>query len=167
MMRTRPFLTLMMLSALLPAAGTLGCSEGPSVTRKNVEAGNVADSPKTTRMKITVGSRVFNATLYDNRTAAAFKDMLPLTLDMEELNGNEKKFDLSNPLPTDALNPKTIKSGDLMVWGQNTVVLFYKSFPTSYSYTRLGRIEDPDGLEAAVGAGSVKVTFELDGSPKD
>jgi hypothetical protein len=167
MMRTPPLLILMMLSVALPAAGALGCSQAPSVAQTNVEAGNVADRPKNTRMKITIGSKVYNATLFKNRTAEAFKALLPLTLDMEELNGNEKKFDLAEPLPDDASNPKTISSGDLMIWGRNTVVLFYKSLPTSYSYTRLGRIEDPAGLENAVGKGNVKVTFELDRSPKE
>ena len=96
-------------------------------------------------MRIKIGSSTFTATLYDNATAAAFKGMLPMTIKMSELNGNEKYFDLSSNLPTNASNPRMIQSGDLMIYGSNTLVLFYKAFATSYSYTRLGRIDDTDG----------------------
>lgn len=123
---------------------------------KNENAENMKDT-----LTITIGDKVFTATLEANATVAAFKVMLPLTVSMTELNGNEKFFDLPSSLPTNSSNPHTINAGDLMLWGSNTLVLFYKTFNTSYSYTRLGNIEHPNGLSQALGSGNVTVTFEL------
>jgi hypothetical protein len=125
---------------------------------------NADDTPHPTgsQMTIRIGTKTFTATLYDNATAAAFKALLPMTVNMDELNGNEKHFDLSGNLPTNSSNPRIIQSGDLMIWGSHTLVLFYKAFPTSYSYTMLGCINDTEGLAAAVGSGNVTVTYELE-----
>ena len=54
-----------------------------------------------------------------------------------------KVFRFNESLPANASNPGTIQTGDLMLYGSNTLVLFYKNFSTSYSYTRIGRIENP------------------------
>lgn len=116
-----------------------------------------------TKIKITAGNISFSATLQDNETATAFKAMLPLTLNMSELNGNEKYGSLPNSLPTNASNPGTIQNGDLMLYGSNTLVVFYKTFSTAYSYTKIGKIDIPTGLENALGTGSVTVKFEIDG----
>ncbi|HEY5891945.1 MAG TPA: cyclophilin-like fold protein [Chthoniobacterales bacterium] len=113
------------------------------------------------QMKVQIGSKTFTATLYDNATATAFKAMLPLTLDMSDVNRNEKYFKFSKNLPTNDSNPGAIHTGDLMIWSSRGLVLFYKSFSTSSSYTKIGRINDPSGLADAVGSGNVTVRFEL------
>ncbi|MDH6168756.1 hypothetical protein M2282_003920 [Variovorax boronicumulans] len=111
------------------------------------------------RMWMTVGERRFAVTLADTEAARAFAARLPMTLDMSELNGNEKKFDLPENLPANPSRPGTIRNGDLMLYGTNTVVVFYLTFDSPYSYTRLGRVDDPDALAQALGRGSVKVEF--------
>jgi len=108
---------------------------------------------------VTIGAAQFLATLADTDTARAFADRLPLTLNMTDVNSNEKAFDLAEALPHDAENPGTIHTGELMLYGSNTIVLFYDSFDTSYTYTRIGRLDASDGLSEAMGAGDVTVTF--------
>jgi hypothetical protein len=113
-------------------------------------------------LQIRIGPQTFRVTLLDNPTVTAFKARLPMTVSMIELNGNEKYVNLSNDLPANATNPGTIQTGDLMLYGSNTLVLFYESFPTSYKYTKLGRIDNPADLAAALGSGNTTVTFALE-----
>ena len=112
------------------------------------------------KINITIGNKIFTATLENNKTAAAFKNSLPLTIKMIELNGNEKYGELSNTLPTGSKNPGKIEVGDLMLYGNQTLVLFYKSFTTSYAYTKIGRIDDIEGLTRALGLGDVTIAID-------
>ena len=81
--------------------------------------------------------------------------MLPVEFNMSELNGNEKYVYMPSSLPTNSSNPKHINAGDVMLYGDNCLVIFYKSFDTSYSYTRIGHIDNLNDL----GNGSVTVKF--------
>lgn len=154
--------TLATLLFILPMLMGTACDHETSVPSwKMEEKINENDNAMKDTIKITVGQKVFTATLLDNATATALKAMLPLTINMAELNGNEKYFRFSNNLPTNASNPGTINLGDLMLWGSNTLVLFYETFSTSYSYTKVGRINNPAGLVAALGTGNVTVKLEL------
>lgn len=137
----------------LPESSSSASSSGQSSEPPNKEENDL-------NITITVNGRAFSATLYDNETARAFKERLPLTLDMSELNGNEKYYYLPESLPTNSSRPSVINAGDIMLYGGDCLVIFYESFSTSYSYTPIGKIEDPDGLAAALGSGSVRVAFD-------
>lgn len=113
-----------------------------------------------TEISIKVGDIEYKATLAGNETARKFLEMLPLNLKMKDLNGNEKYFNLSKNLPTETINVNSIKSGDLMLWQSNTIVLFYKDFETSYRYSRIGNIENPNGLMKALGNNDIEVEFK-------
>lgn len=113
------------------------------------------------KMTVTVNGTSFGATLEDNATARQLAAQLPLTLTMSELNGNEKYFYLDRSLPTSSERVGAIQAGDIMLFGSDCLVLFYQSFSTGYSYTRIGRLDDPSGLAQAAGRGSAAVTWEL------
>lgn len=114
-------------------------------------------------VNIQVGNKNFTATLYDNDSTQVLLERLPLTLNMDELNGNEKFCFFSEKFPTDSEAVGNIKAGDLMLYGSDCLVLFYESFSTLYNYTRLGYIEDAEGLTDALGSGSIEVTFSIGG----
>ena len=119
----------------------------------------VAQEALAMNIKISVGGKIFEAALEENSAAQEFYKMLPLEIKMNELNGNEKYFRLNKNLPSNDKRAGNISAGDLMLWSSNTVVLFYKNFSSSYSYTRLGKILNPAGLADAAGGGNVSVKF--------
>lgn len=127
------------------------------------QADNGTTSKKLTMIDliITVGNKAFSAKLYDNQTTKALVKQFPLTVDMSEQNGNEKYYYLSNTLPTVSEQQEKIHAGDIMLYGNNCLVAFYKTFSSSYQYTSIGYIEDAAGFVQVVGEGNIKVTFDL------
>ena len=141
-----------------------GCEAGQSpasapANRAAANAGTATLQPEESRMWMTVGERRFAITLTNTPAARAFAAQLPLTLDMADLNGNEKHAELPKALLTDASRPGTIHHGDLMLYGSTTLVVFYVTFDSSYSYTRLGRVDDPAGLAQALGQRAARINF--------
>ncbi|MBC3900743.1 hypothetical protein GH811_14070 [Acetobacterium malicum] len=114
-------------------------------------------------VKITVDGQEFSANLYENETTLKFVEKLPLTIDMSELNGNEKLYYFEEALPVAAEQVGEIRAGDLMMYGDDCLVLFYENFSSSYRYTRIGAIENAEGLAEAVGNGAVRISFSLSG----
>ena len=110
-------------------------------------------------MNIKVDNIIFKVVLEENKTVDALVQKLPITIKMEDLNDNEKYCYLDFTLPTCAESVKNIKKGDIMLFGNNCLVIFYKSFKTSYSYTKIGRIENPTNIETISDKKSIEVIF--------
>lgn len=133
---------------------------GTSHGRESREAiANYGENTAMPQVKMEAGGQTFTVTLLDNPTTRALLECLPMTVSMGELNGNEKYSYLPESLPANSQRSGNIHTGDLMLYGSDCLVLFYESFSSGYSYTRLGGVDDPSGLSAALGRGSVEVTF--------
>jgi len=141
------------LSSLGSAANELAAVDS---TR---QSGPPIASQEKPHMWMSVGTKRFAVRLEDNPTAHALVQLLPVTLEMAELNGNEKHGRLPRNLPIDAARPGTIRTGDVLLYGNDTLVVFYQTFQSRYSYTRIGRIEDSAGLAQTLGTGDPRVTF--------
>lgn len=109
------------------------------------------------KINIRINGIDFTATLEDNETSRALLTKLPLEISMDELNGNEKYYYFEDSLPSNATNVDAIENGDIMLYGSDCLVIFYESFNTSYSYTRIGKIDNPSSLKDALGSGSVNI----------
>lgn len=114
------------------------------------------------RMKVEVGGSSFTATLEDNTAAQALAELLeqqPLTIQMSDYAGFEKVGELGQSLPASD-SQTTTGAGDIVLYQGDQIVIFYGS--NSWSYTRLGHIDDLTGWEQALGSGAVSVTFSLE-----
>lgn len=106
-----------------------------------------------------INNQTFEIELNNSQAAQEFVALLPLTVIMEDVNGNEKYKHLETHFTVDNQPAEQIRAGDLKLWSGNGLVLFYKDFFSSYTYTDLGRILDTERLTSTLGAGSLSVTF--------
>lgn len=111
---------------------------------------------------VDVNGTSFTATLEENEATEALIGMMeqePVTIRMSDYAGFEKVGPLGTSLPT-SNQQTTTQAGDIVLYQGNQIVIFYGS--NSWSYTRLGRIDDLTGWEEALGSGDVTVTFSLE-----
>lgn len=110
---------------------------------------------------ITIENKKYEAILYDNSTTKELIKKFPITITMSDLNGNEKYYNFSKSFSTSSENVANINKGDIMLFGDNCLVIFYKSFSTRYRYTKLGYIKNLEDLENSLGKGDIEITFIL------
>ncbi len=122
---------------------------------------NMNNQSEDIKINLIVNDKTFTATLNRNQTVNELISMFPMTLHMSDLHANEKYNYLSSSLTTNSNTPGRINAGDIKLFGNDCLVVFYDSFSTSYSYTDLGRVDDVEGFISELGRGDVTITFEL------
>ena len=107
------------------------------------------------KMKVQIGDAVFVATLEDNAAVSELVQMMkksPVTINIEKVGSLGQNLTASDTKVT------TIP-GDIVLYNGNNIVMFYGS--NSWSYTKIGHIDDLTGWEDALGDGSVTAVFTL------
>ena len=128
----------------------------------DAENGQVEEENSEMQMNVQVGGSTFTATLEENEAVDALVEMMEqgsVTIQMSDYSGFEKVGPLGTSLPT-SNQQTTTQAGDIVLYQGNQIVMFYGS--NSWSYTRLGHIDDLTGWEEALGSGDVTVTFSLE-----
>ncbi len=116
------------------------------------------------KMKIQIGETTFTATLADNSSVDALKELMtdePLTLNMSDYANMEKGADLGVTLPQNNEQMNT-QAGDIILYQGRTFVIYYDT--NSWSLTPIGKIDnvDVEELRKVLGTGDVTVTLSLE-----
>ena len=122
---------LYILFLVIISISIIGCEKNNNVTEKASDT-----------VKVYINDKEYKLNLYDNETSSSLVKLFPIEVTMKTLNENEVYVYLDEKLPTNSSNPKSINAGDVMLYGNNCLVIFYKTFNTSYSYTKIGHIDD-------------------------
>ena len=104
---------------------------------------------------------MFFACLEDTEAAKALGEMLPMSLEMSDWQGNAKRFQLPSVLPEEAEEYPSVSGGALMLEGSGTLCLFYQEDSQGGTYTPIGEVEEPEGLAQALAGDRVEVSFQL------
>ena len=115
-------------------------------------------------IKIKVNSNVLEVKLEDNEATKSLVERLKngdISVNANEYGGFEKVGNLGFSLPRNDKNITT-SAGDIVLYQGNQISLFYNS--NSWSYTKLGRVQNVSGAELKniLGSGDVTLILSID-----
>ena len=130
----------------------------PNLNQETSITDNEEEEDKMAKIYVKINNEKFEINLEENSTTSALTKLLPLDITMDDLNKNEKYVYLEDSLPTNTYSPNHIEAGDVMLFGDNCLVVFYKSFDTNYDYTKIGHIDNLPEL----GEGSILIKLSTE-----
>ncbi|WP_295611479.1 cyclophilin-like fold protein [uncultured Methanobrevibacter sp.] len=112
-------------------------------------------------INLKVNNHVLKVKLEDNSAAKALMNKLKMgdvTIHAEDYGGFEKVGDLGFSLPRSD-KYITTSAGDIVLYEGDEISLFYNS--NSWSYTKLGKVQNIKDLKKILGTGDVKLVLSL------
>lgn len=158
---------------LFAALSLSGCGTGelpadtvtptPSVEESyNESADQGEDNQEGSALKITVGEHTFYATFAENPSANEFQELLAqgaITVEMQDYGEFEKVGSLDTEL-TRTDERITTEPGDVILYQGDQITIYYGT--NTWNFTRLAKIDDPEGLKEKLGSGTIQATFSLE-----
>ncbi len=110
-----------------------------------------------------VNGNILKIRAAENSSADAFLDLLEsgdVTVEMHDYGSFEKVGSLGTSLPRND-EQITTKPGDVILYQGNQITIYYDV--NSWSFTRLGKVQDLSQaeLKEILGSGNITVTFSL------
>ena len=130
----------------------------PELNQETSITNNNEKENKMAKIYASLNNEKLEINLEENSTTSALVKLLPLDITMNDLNKNEKYAYLDESLPTNTYSPKHIEAGDVMLFGDNCLVIFYESFDTSYSYSKIGHINNLPSLDD----GNISISIDVE-----
>ncbi|MDE7270848.1 MAG: hypothetical protein K2N81_10300 [Acetatifactor sp.] len=132
--------------------------------RENSQQEETEQEETEMKMKVQVGDTIFTATLAENSSVDALKELMadgPLTLNMSDYASMEKGADLGVTLPQNN-EQMDAQPGDIILYQGRTFVIYYDT--NSWSLTPIGKIDNVDAeeLREVLGTGNVTVTLSVE-----
>lgn len=133
-------------------------------TKKNYDNSNSTNTEKElNNMIVKINNKKFTITLEQNPTTNELKKLInengSLKVMFSDYGGFEKVGYLQKKLPH---NDKHIRTevGDIVLYDTNKIVIFYGS--NSWSYTKIGRINEISQFKQILSSGTQEIIFELE-----
>ena len=122
---------------------------------------NAVENNEMKPITMRINDEEVEVTWEDNESVRALSDLVsgsPLTIESSMYGGFEQVGSIGTSLPSNDVNMRT-EAGDIVLYSDSNMVVFYGS--NSWSYTRLGHIENKSAEELADLLGGSDVTITL------
>ncbi len=111
------------------------------------------------KIKTIINDISFNTTVEDNLPAKEFLEILPLNIYMDKEKDSYVHY-IDYKLDKEETTPKELNAGDILLEGNNKIILVSSTNSNKNKYTKIASIDNPDNLELILEINEKPIRFE-------